>query len=195
MHQKNVVSTIPKMEIKGRIHQHESNCNQLEVDSTCNQTHFSYLPTRINFDCWSKKNQMVDFCSNFDRPISANQTKIKFSLSIWASWKLLEQRCEADTTGYTRGGQTFHTKDQIWKNCWSRGPHADWKSRWRPFFLFSCRSQSTYECALQNRRFSPPFSFQLCTVEAYFFKNHCHSWSLKEKKGLPLNSWWKFKFP
>ena len=36
------------------------------------------------------------------------------------------------------------------------------------------RSRSTYECDLQNKRFSPRFSFQFCTVEAYFFENHRH---------------------
>ena len=48
--------------------------------------------------------------------------------------------------------------------------------------LFFWRSRSTYECDLQNRRFSPRFLFQFCTVEANFFENHCHPWSLKEKK-------------
>ena len=50
--------------------------------------------------------------------------------------------------------------------------------------LFSLlwRSHSSYECNLQNKKFSPHFSFQFCTVEAYLFENHCHPWSLKEKK-------------
>ena len=48
--------------------------------------------------------------------------------------------------------------------------------------IFFWRSQSTYECDLQNKRFSPRFSFQFCTVKAYCFENHCHLWSLKEKK-------------
>ena len=26
------------------------------------------------------------------------------------------------------------------------------------------------------------FIFQFCAVEAYFFENHCHPWSLKKKK-------------
>ena len=41
--------------------------------------------------------------------------------------------------------------------------------------LFFWRLQSRYECDLQNKRFSPRFSFQFCIVGAYFFKNHCHS--------------------
>ena len=48
--------------------------------------------------------------------------------------------------------------------------------------LLFWRSQSTHECDLQNKRFSPRFLFHFCTVEAYFFENHCHPSSLKEKK-------------
>ena len=36
------------------------------------------------------------------------------------------------------------------------------------------RSRSTYKSDLQNKRFSPRFLFQFCTVEANFFENHCH---------------------
>ena len=38
------------------------------------------------------------------------------------------------------------------------------------FFFFFWRSRSMYECDLQNKRFSPRFLFQFCTVEAYFLK-------------------------
>ena len=38
------------------------------------------------------------------------------------------------------------------------------------FFLEFWRSRSTYECDLQNKRFSPRFLFQFCTAETYFFK-------------------------
>ena len=55
-------------------------------------------------------------------------------------------------------------------------------------------SQSTCECDPQNKRFSPRFSFQLCTVEAYFFEKSQPSVISKGKKGLSLNSWWEFKF-
>ena len=56
------------------------------------------------------------------------------------------------------------------------------------------RLRSAYECHLQNKTFSPrvsPFLIQFCTVEAYFFENHCHPRSLKKRKGLPLNSRWQ----
>ena len=37
------------------------------------------------------------------------------------------------------------------------------------FFFFFFFWDPRYECDLQNKRFSPGFSFQFCTVEAYFF--------------------------
>ena len=36
--------------------------------------------------------------------------------------------------------------------------------------FFFWRSRSTYDCDLQNKRLSPRFLFQFCTVEAYFLK-------------------------
>ena len=47
--------------------------------------------------------------------------------------------------------------------------------------LFFWRSQSTYKCDLQNRRFSPRFLFEFCTVEAYFLKITA-IYDLKKKK-------------
>ena len=42
-----------------------------------------------------------------------------------------------------------------------------WENKVKAFFW---RSQSTYECDLQNKGFSPSFLFQFCTVKAYFLK-------------------------
>ena len=64
----------------------------------------------------------------------------------------------------------------------------------KDLFSFFWRSQSTYECGLQNKRLSPRFSFQFCTVEAYFFLKSLPFVIFKGKKGLPVNSWWEFKF-
>ena len=36
--------------------------------------------------------------------------------------------------------------------------------------FFFWRPRSTYACDHQNKRFSPRFLFQFCTVEAYFLK-------------------------
>ena len=60
--------------------------------------------------------------------------------------------------------------------------------------FFFWRSQSTYECDFQTKRFSPRFSrflFQFCAVEAYILENHMIS---EGKKGLPLSSRLDFKF-
>ena len=72
-------------------------------------------------------------------------------------------------------GKLFPQRARFGKT-WSRGPHADWKTRWRPFFfeitVHHGQHGYTYKCDLQNKTFSPRFSrflFQLCTVEDYFF--------------------------
>ena len=76
-------------------------------------------------------------------------------------------------------GDYFTRKARFGKTVKPRA--ARWlKNKVKTFFFW--RSRSTNECDLQNKRFSPRFLFQFRTVKAYFFKNHCHPWSLKEKK-------------
>ena len=64
---------------------------------------------------------------------------------------------------YCRDEQTFHAKGH----------------KLRIFFFR--RSQYVCECDLRKKIDSPRFSFQLYTVEAIFFENHCYPQSLKEK--------------
>ena len=58
---------------------------------------------------------------------------------------------------YTRGGQTF--KGQFEKTVKAAGRTLIGKQGKDLFSFFFLRSQSTYECDLQNKRFSLRFSF------------------------------------
>ena len=69
----------------------------------------------------------------------------------------------------TRVGKLFTRRARFGKTVEAAGRTLIGKQG-ADLFLFFLRSQSTYECDLQNKRFSPRFSFQFCTVEAYFLK-------------------------
>ena len=88
-------------------------------------------------------------------------------------WAFLTPRCRPGWASFSHEGPDL---EKLWK------PRA---ARWLKNKVKTSsfwRSRSTDDFDLQNKTSSPRFSFQFCTVQAYFVENHCYLWFLKEKK-------------